>query len=84
MGGRETAIGSFEAKTRLAELLRATERGDSFLILNRGRPVARLVPVDPSPGDLELDSVLQELHRIRARAGSLLDVRSLVEEGRRL
>ena len=37
-------IGAFEAKTRLSELLRQTERGRSFVILRRGKAVARLVP----------------------------------------
>jgi prevent-host-death family protein len=37
-------IQASEAKTHLAELLRAVERGESFAITRHGRPIARLVP----------------------------------------
>ena len=33
-------VGSFEAKTRLAELLRLAERGDEVVVLRRGQRVA--------------------------------------------
>jgi prevent-host-death family protein len=39
-----TAIGAFEAKTHLAELLDRVERGEELVITRRGRVVARLVP----------------------------------------
>lgn len=38
-------IGSYEVKTKLSELLRRVERGESFTITNRGQPVAELVPL---------------------------------------
>jgi prevent-host-death family protein len=38
-------IGSFEAKSKLSELLAKAERGEETVITRRGRPVARLVPV---------------------------------------
>ncbi len=37
-------IGAYDAKTRLPEILRRVEAGESFTITNRGRPVADLVP----------------------------------------
>ncbi len=37
-------IGSYEAKTRLPELLRQVKEGKSFTITNRGEAVAVLVP----------------------------------------
>ena len=40
-----TAIGAYEAKTRLPELLRAVAGGESFVITHRDRAVAQLVPV---------------------------------------
>ena len=33
-------VGSFEAKTRLAELLRLAERGDEIVVLRRGQRIA--------------------------------------------
>ncbi len=37
-------IGSYEAKTKLPELLRQVKAGQSFTITNRGEAVADLVP----------------------------------------
>jgi prevent-host-death family protein len=76
-------IGAFEAKTRLAELLRETEQGMSFVILRRGKPVARLVPV--ASGELESDwqQILEDMKKIRARVKGPVDVVELVKEGRR-
>jgi prevent-host-death family protein len=38
-------IGSFEAKTRLSELLERVGRGEVYVITKRGRPVAELRPL---------------------------------------
>jgi prevent-host-death family protein len=37
-------IGSYDAKTKLPEILRRVESGEGFTITNRGKPVADLVP----------------------------------------
>lgn len=37
-------VGSYEAKTKLPEILRQVESGESYTITNRGRPVADIVP----------------------------------------
>ena len=42
---REVALR--EANQRFAEYVRAVEAGESFVITRRGRPVARLVPIEP-------------------------------------
>ena len=39
-------IQATEAKTRLAELLRAVEHGEAITITRHGKPVAQLVPAD--------------------------------------
>jgi prevent-host-death family protein len=36
-----------EAKTRLSQILTAAESGEDVVIARDGKPVARLVPVDP-------------------------------------
>ncbi len=83
MGGKTVEIGAFEAKTRLSELLRETERGVSFVIRRRGKAVARLVP----PGQEERAAVprqiLDSFREIRKRIPGTLKIRELVEEGRR-
>jgi len=37
-------IGSYEAKTKLPEILRRVEAGEAFTITNRGKPIADVVP----------------------------------------
>lgn len=37
-------IGSYEAKTHLPEILRAVEKGETYIVTRRGRAVARIIP----------------------------------------
>lgn len=37
-------IGSYDAKTKLPEILRRVESGEKFVITNRGKPIADLIP----------------------------------------
>lgn len=37
-------IGSYDAKTKLPEILRRVEAGESFTITNRGKPIADVIP----------------------------------------
>ncbi|MGH7544805.1 MAG: type II toxin-antitoxin system Phd/YefM family antitoxin [Gemmatimonadota bacterium] len=53
------AIGIRAAKTKLGELVRDIRVGREWLITDRGRPVARLVPV--TLGDLSLAERLRQL-----------------------
>jgi prevent-host-death family protein len=39
-------IGAFEAKSKFGQLLDRVERGEEIVITRRGRPVARLAPVE--------------------------------------
>lgn len=52
-----------EAKARLAELLRAAERGETVAITRRGRPVAHLIPAP----DQERARRKEAVARFRAR-----------------
>jgi prevent-host-death family protein len=46
-------VGSREFKNRLGQYLAAVRKGQSLLITDRGRPVAKLIPADPeeTPAD---------------------------------
>ena len=79
----EITIGAFEAKTRLSELLRETERGGSYLILRRGVPVARLVPVDSIKENEGVRDLFASFQETRASIEGMVDVDELIEEGRR-
>lgn len=49
------SIGAMDAKTRLAELLERAARGESFIIVRDGKPVARLVPETGDPPERAVD-----------------------------
>ena len=80
--GKDRAIGAFEAKTRLSELLRKTEAGESFVILRRGKAVARLVPPEQARGQ-DLRECLKAFQEIRGRVKGKVNIRKLIEDGRR-
>jgi prevent-host-death family protein len=48
--GRLDTVNVHEAKTHLSRLLERVERGQEITIARAGKPVAKLVPVDPVPG----------------------------------
>ena len=78
-----TTVGSYEAKTKLPELLKRVELGEHITIARHGRPVAVLVPVGDYPRRDPAASVaaLKEFSRGRRRGD--FDVRAAIEEGRR-
>lgn len=41
-------IGSYDAKTRLPEILRRVSGGESFTVTNRGKPIADIKPCKDS------------------------------------
>jgi prevent-host-death family protein len=43
-------VNTHEAKTQLSKLLVRVQAGEEIIIANAGRPVARLVPIDPDVG----------------------------------
>ena len=77
-------VGSYEAKTRLPELLRSVQRGDSITITRRGVPIARIVGIDHRDRE-DTDTVIARMKRARAgwpsvSAGEILAAR---DQGRR-
>jgi len=42
----ERAITASDANQRFSELLREVQDGESFIVTSRGRPVAKVTPVD--------------------------------------
>jgi prevent-host-death family protein len=77
-------VGSFEAKTHLSQLLDRVQHGEWITITRRGKPVARLVPVDAHDrqGVCDAISAIKQL-RVGNRLGKDLSPRQLIEEGRR-
>jgi prevent-host-death family protein len=82
-----TSVGSFEAKTKLAELLDKVEAGESVTITRRGRAVAQLVPLKPVGEQERQRALIEEIRRWRvgkdrgAKPGSTIP--ELIKAGRR-
>ncbi len=76
-------VNAFEAKTHLSGLLRETEKGKSFIICRRGKEVARLIPPKPSGGGKGFQSLAKEFQKIRKKVVGTVNIRELIEEGRR-
>ena len=80
-------VGSFEAKTKLAELLDKVEDGEVVTITRRGREVARLVPARSTASAEELRKAVDDIKRNRVgrgkRAGPGTSIAELIKAGRR-
>ena len=80
-------VGSFEAKTKLAELLDKVEAGESVTITRHGSPVARLVPVRSVDERERQRALIEEIKRWRvgkdrgAKPGCTIP--ELIKAGRR-
>lgn len=78
-------IGAFDAKARLSELLRQVQNGQVFEISVRGRPVARLAPVQEERArHVQAATRMQDFMRAQASAdaGEGVNLRELINEGR--
>jgi prevent-host-death family protein len=77
------AVDSYEAQTKLAELLRGVQTGKRYTITLRGEAVAELVPPQGSHRQ-DLAAAVEDMRAfMRTRqpvAGS--DLKALIEEGR--
>ena len=80
-------VGSFEAKTKLAELLDRVEGGEVVTITRRGKAVARLVPAKSEEGAAQMRRVVEEIKRNRVGrgkpAGPGTTIAELIKAGRK-
>jgi len=78
-------IGAFEAKTHLSRLLVRVERGEEFIITNRGRPVAKIIPFRQE-SKMTWEEALKGFRELRkhyrGKPGDF-NIREAIEEGRR-
>ncbi len=75
-------IGSYEAKTKLPELLREVKKGKSFTITNRGKAVADLVPTTNERSQKKVEAVKQLREFMRTSPVYGINIKELIEEGR--
>ena len=76
-------IGSYEAKSKLPELLRGVQVGNRYTITLRGEAVATLVPAqdDKHPDNVAAVADMLSFMRTRKPVGNV-DLRALIDEGR--
>jgi len=75
-------IGSYDAKTKLPEILRRVEAGESFTITNRGKAIADLIPSSTKTQQktiLAIESIL----KIKKTTVSDKQLAELKERGRK-
>lgn len=76
-------VSAFDAKTHLSRLLQEVEQGNVITITRRGKPVARLVPIETEQEPLRAEDVLKGFKEIRSRVKDKVDIRKYIEEGRK-
>jgi len=64
----DRAISASEANQRFSELLREVADGESFTVTSRGRPVARVVPVDREGERQAVEALVERLRRLPVRS----------------
>lgn len=76
-------VGSYEAKTHLAELLDDVSRGESITISRHGTPIAMVIPV-PGHNNISPAEAIAKLRRVRQDVRlDGLSLNELIEEGRK-
>ena len=80
-------VGSFEAKTKLSELLDKVEAGETVTITRHGKPVAHLVPAQADHDPEAMKALVKEIKRTRVGrgkpAGPGTTIPELIKAGRR-
>jgi prevent-host-death family protein len=78
-------IGMFEAKTHFSKIIEKAKNGTDFIITQRGKPVAKIIPFEQKPQMTRKEALnnLIEMRKLyRGEPGSF-DIRAAIEEGRR-
>jgi len=83
----ESAVGAYEAKTHLPQLLDRVEGGETIIITRHGKAVAKLVPASGREAKQEVRQVVEAMKRFQKEQGPTLGdgltIREMIEEGRR-
>ena len=77
------SVGAYQAKTHLPKLLKVVRGGETVTITRHGNPVAMLVAIHSGPNRLKTPEAIQALRQFRKGRKLGLDLRALIEAGRR-
>ena len=79
-------VGSRELKNRLGRYLGLVGKGETIIVTDRGKPVARLVPPEPEPGrTYSVEDVLKRLEaegHLRRGTGKFRPFKPVVTRGK--
>ncbi len=75
-------IGSYDAKTKLPEILRRVESGETFTITNRGKAIADLIP-SKERGRERARIAIESILKMKRRPIADEDLRAMRERGRK-
>ena len=75
-------IGSYDAKTKLPEILRRVAAGEAFTITNRGKAIADLIP-SKSCGREKAKQAIENLLKMRKKTVSDKGLKTLIGNGRK-
>ena len=77
-------ISAFEAKTHFSELLREVERGESFEIVRRHTPVARIVGVPQTDRRQATEAMIARVREVRKTISvNAAEIHDWIREGQR-
>jgi len=76
-------IGAFEAKTHLSEILEEVKNGEEVTVTKRGKPVARIIPFKVKPDIAVRKEIFKRCEIIRKKVKGKVNIRKLIEEGRK-
>ncbi|MGH8246880.1 MAG: type II toxin-antitoxin system Phd/YefM family antitoxin [Gammaproteobacteria bacterium] len=88
MSALQTTVGSYEAKTKLPELLERAASGEEITITKHDQPIAKLVPAT-RPSHADLEGLFLQMDEIRSRSvlnppgKEKLTIKQLIDEGRK-
>lgn len=79
-------VGSREFKNRMGRYMKAVRKGQSLLLTDRGKPIAKVVPPDPVPGsEPTLTDILKRLEaegKLRLAKRPLSKFRAIPSRGK--
>ena len=75
-------IGSYDAKTKLSEILRKVQKGKSFTITNHGKPVADIVPSRSTSHQRTLDAI-DDILKIQGQTVADDVLKATIDNGRK-
>jgi len=78
-------IGAYEAKTHFSYVLDRVEKGADYIITKRGKPVAKLSPIEQEKKMTRKEAIeaLIELRKQYRGVPGDFNIREAIEEGRR-